>query len=157
MKQSNLDFVLRHYRRGALSAKKAWQQLDIPESKPHLLDIFAGRRAAAAACVAAVLTASAIMGYHLAENHDSSPAVQQSSAAVVPPPVQSETAAPRLEFKNAPLSEVVKTIESTYGVHVDGLGDDGNLRLTLSYQGSERQLVNTINELLGTELSLRQQ
>lgn len=152
MKQSDLDFVVRHYRRGALSAKEAWQQLDIPDRKPRLLRIFGGRRAAAAACVAAVLTASAFIGYHFVGG-SAAPVTVQTSASTRQTPAATAVQ-PRLTFTDAPLSQVVATIERTYGVKVSGLGDDGDRRLTLSYQGSASDLIHTINELLGTKLAI---
>lgn len=154
MKQSDLDFVARHYRRGALSAKEAWQQLDIHDRKPLLLRIFGSRRAAAAACVTAVLTASAIIGYHYAGSTSATTVVQTDAPVHQTPAVTASE--PRLTFTDAPLSQVVATIERTYGVKVSGLGDDGDRRVTLSYQGSAADLIHTINELMGTNLHIKQ-
>lgn len=151
MKQTDIDFVLRHYRRGALSAKQAWRQLDIPAPQPKWLGVFRGRRAAAAACVAAVLTASAFLGYRFVYGGRQAAAPTTAAPAAAPAGTQPQ---PRLEFTDVPLAEVVATVERTYGVTVSGLGADSNLRLTLSYQGDADELLEAINQLLGTSLKV---
>ena len=60
----------------------------------------------------------------------------------------------KIEFTDAPLADVVKEIERVYEVHVVNVPEMGDYRLTLSYEGTAKDLVETINELLGTSLGI---
>lgn len=59
----------------------------------------------------------------------------------------------RLEFNDAPLSEVVDGVENAYGVTLTNVPED-DLRLTLSYEGTAQDFIETVNELLGTEIRI---
>ena len=57
----------------------------------------------------------------------------------------------RLEFSNASLSEVTDEICRVYGVTLANIPIE-DYRLTLSHEGNAYDLVETINELLGTDI-----
>lgn len=59
----------------------------------------------------------------------------------------------RLEFTDAPLAEVVKGVEEAYGVTLTNV-PDADLHLTLSYEGNARDFIDTVNELLGTDIRI---
>lgn len=140
----SVNFVARHYRADAF--------------KPR--SFFFGRSLAArwrrwgvAASVAVgVLTASACF-YTF---------VLRQPEAVEPQPIE-QTVAPeqparlvsqRIEFTDAPLTEVVAQIELTYDVTVENI-PTAEYRLTLSYEGTADDLISTINMLLGTALTIK--
>lgn len=58
-----------------------------------------------------------------------------------------------LEFTDAPLSEVVKGVEDAYGVTLTNVPVE-DLHLTLSYEGNACDFIDTVNELLGTDIKI---
>lgn len=62
----------------------------------------------------------------------------------------------RLEFDDMPLSMVVKEIEKAYNVKISGLPADSDIHLTLSYEGNAYELIDTINQILDTNLKVEQ-
>ncbi len=147
--KNSLDFVVRHYRPGAFrrddsfirGGRSVWR-----------------RRLSVAAAVAGVLLVSAAVYTYVSKPEskpESAPVVQPVSEPTAPqtaPDTVNEVK--RIEFSDAPLNIVVSEIESTYGVKVAGLSADDANRLTLSYEGTAEELVATINELLGTNLTI---
>lgn len=59
----------------------------------------------------------------------------------------------RIEFDNRPIAVVAAEIEKVYGVKLGNVPDD-DIRLSLSYEGTAADLVDTINDLLGTEIEI---
>ena len=60
-----------------------------------------------------------------------------------------------IDFENAPLPEVVKKIESVYGVKVMGMPESPeHYELSLHYEGTPTDLISTINEILGTQMTV---
>lgn len=144
----SLRFVSRHYRPGAFSRGEAWQRLGIGTG--HLT--WRISRTAAAVTAAAVLTASACMLKWGLPTFDSKPATEtrtEAPAQVNTSPAQSH----KIEFKDATLAEVVAEIERVYAVRVTDV-PDSTYRLTLSYEGTAADLIETINELLGTSMHI---
>lgn len=143
----SLDFVAKFYREGAFKANLNF----ITHSRYSWL-----RRNIAAASVAAiVLAASAAIYLYL------SPAIPQPSATqptetTVDTPVMTAETPQRLEFDDMPLSMVVKEIEKAYNVKISGLPADSDIHLTLSYEGNAYELIDTINQILDTNLKVEQ-
>ena len=75
-------------------------------------------------------------------------------------PVKAQTINPLAEvkvidFENAPLPEVVKKIESVYGVKVEGVpASPDEYVLSLHYEGTPTDLISVINEILGTQMTV---
>lgn len=143
------QFVARHYREGVFSKRAAWQRLGIPAM--HRWNI---TRGIAAAAILGVITASACL--YLFDRPQSEP--QEAKSIEIEMPTESVPAAlsaadtpQTLEFDNAPLSEVVDKIETTYKVKIENVPTD-DYRLTLRYTGTAKELVETINELLNINL-----
>ena len=58
-----------------------------------------------------------------------------------------------IDFENAPLSDVVKKIESIYDVKVEGVPTSTEgYELSLHYEGTPTDLISVINDILGTEM-----
>lgn len=148
--EKEIHFVAGHYRRHAFVVSDGWRRLGI-----------AGRswfntRIAAAVAVGVVLTVSA--GIYTWVNYI---AVEPQSGAVQPvvdsSPSDIETMprVVRIEFTDAPLCDVVSEIEEVYGVRIVNAPRE-EYRLTLSYEGTAEELVETINEILGTKLEIKE-
>lgn len=143
MKDDNIDFVARHYRRGAFSAKAGWRRLGI---RP-VYSIY--KKIAAAVAVTVVLSATAAFVYH---NY----AVDRRNVpADVAEPVQPQYVVRAIDFDDAPLPVVVAEIKKVYGVEVGNMPEDAeSYRLSLHYEGNAVDLVATINELLDTNMTI---
>jgi hypothetical protein len=63
--------------------------------------------------------------------------------------------AQRITFDDAPLSEVIIKIQETYNVTITNIPTEEH-RLTLSYEGTADELIETINDLLGTEMKIQE-
>ena len=62
-----------------------------------------------------------------------------------------------VDFENAPLPVVVERIREVYGVEVSGLPQDADdYVLSLHYEGTPVDLVDTINDILGTEMTVEE-
>lgn len=147
--KKSLDFVVRHYRPGAFRKNESFFR--------DALRIRRRRRLGIAAAAAGVLAASAAIYTYVSTPEPPAP-VPMPAAAPAPAPAVPDTACEvkRMEFSDAPLTRVVEEIENMYGVKVEGLAPDDTNRLTLSYEGTADDLVATINELLGTNLTIKE-
>ena len=60
-----------------------------------------------------------------------------------------------IDFEEAPLTDVVEKIREVYGVEVVGLpANPGQYTLSLHYEGSAIDLVETINDILDTDMTV---
>lgn len=144
MEDRDIDFVAKHYRRGLFSARTAWRGLGIGPSAFW-------RRMRVAAAVAAVVAVSATAAIIYRE-YSAPEAVQQDVPAKVCSPLEEVKA---IDFENAPLAEVVDKIEAVYGVKVENLPSDADgYALSLHYVGSPVELVDVINDILGTRMTV---
>lgn len=146
--EDSARFVAAHYRPGAFSERRAWRRLGIADGFLGL-----GRRVAAAVIIGAVLTVSACVLTFVVPQFTDRPTADK-------PGVTEKTVAPahkgevrKIEFTDAPLSEVIAEIERVYGVTVANR-PAGDYRLTLSYEGDVDSLIETINQLLDISLTV---
>ena len=140
----SLNFVSRHYRANTFSAKEGLEKLDIGKRQ------WWRYRGAAAAIVGVVLVASAAI-YSVVSprlNGRDDVKVEQTDVAK-----DTKSEVKKIIFVDADLLTVVNEIEKVYGVKVENLPSK-EYRLTLSYEGNAADLVDTINELLGTNLKI---
>lgn len=108
----------------------------------------------AAAIGGALVASAAVFTYIVPEREgvDKVPTEQVGMpAAESPAPVMEVK---KIEFADAPLARVVDEIESVYNVRVTNVPVEGDYRLTLSYEGTAEDLVEAINDLLGTGLAV---
>lgn len=146
--KESLDFVTKFYQPGAFKARRI---LDHDVALPWWR-----RNIVAASIVAAVLVASAaIFVYRSSRTPQSHPDLPAAENEM---PVKTNADTPLLiEFNDAPLHEVVAEIETAYNVKVTGVPADTDARLSLHYEGTAADLVETINELLGTDMKTEPQ
>lgn len=141
--EESLSFVVRFYRRGAF--------------RPTMLFVAPQRwrRMAVAASVAFGIVVASACVYLLTTNAPVSETIEKTPETAVATTVEApHTVSRRIKFDDAPLTRVVDEIETVYGVEVSPVADNDTTRLTLSYEGNAADLLDTINELLGTDLRL---
>lgn len=143
----SIDFVARHYD-GTLLPKEGWSRF----SRTHRVAWL--RHNVAAACIgAAVLVASAASIYYISTSEKSPEPETQEVTTVANTPAYEPYKVVKIQFADAPLPVVVEEIEKVYGVKVTNLPEE-ETRLTISYEGNAFDVVETINELLGTNLTI---
>lgn len=115
------------------------------------------RHAVVASVIAVTLMAAAAVSTYLAltKSQPHKEAIAPISETQTLPPKATPTAdtVKEMKFEDASLPDVVKAIEETYGVKVAGI-TEGQPSLTLSYRGTAEDLIDAINDLLGTKLRI---
>lgn len=146
MKDKDIEFVARHYRRGSFAADKAWRRIGIAR-----LSIWRRYRAAAAIAAFVVLSAAAVVIYRVTDM-STKPEIETQT-----PEVPAQVAEVKvIDFENTALPEVVERIKEVYGVEIENMPADAEAyRLSLHYEGTADDLVAVINDILGTQLSVK--
>lgn len=155
MDHKDIDFVARHYRRGLFDANRAWKAFGLRRS-----GIF--RRWQIAASVAVLVAFGAVAAVVIVTRPDIAPQPQPATRQHVPTTIQAPAAhineSIAIDFDDAPLSDVVVRIEKAYGVTVENVPSDAaDQHLTLHFEGNAADLIDTINALLGTEMTVQPQ
>ncbi len=138
--------MARHYKTGKFSTDKGWKRLGIATAArlPRL-------RVAAVIASAIVLSAAAALVYHQLTLTDT-PVVEQPMPHAEPAKVVKA-----IDFEDTPLSTVISTIRETYGVEITGVPENADSRrLSLHYEGSAAGLIETINEILDTNMAVKE-
>lgn len=144
MKNIEVGFIACHYKEGRFSPDAGWRRLGIAP-----VSLWRRYRVAAAVAVTVILSASAAILYREYSVND----VQQQ---IVPIETVSPLAEVKvIDFENAPLPEVIKKIESVYGVKVEGVpaSPEGYV-LSLHYEGTPTDLISVINDILDTQMTV---
>lgn len=142
-----IQYIACRYRRGRFSVDKGWKRLGIAPSY-----IWRRYRVAAAVAGAIFLSATATLIYMQNTASDSS---------VVPDRVE-QTMAPAyvsrvIDFDNTPLPVVLERIMEVYGVEIINVPDDADkYTLSLHYEGTALDLIETINDILGTQMTIEE-
>lgn len=143
--RNSIDFVAKHYRHGMFAVKPALRRI-----KGINGSWWSRTRVAAAVTIFIVVTASAavFVRYNYLSPRDASvdtPAAVQAPAQIVRV----------IDFEAAPLPAVVSKIHEVYGVDIVNLPENvTDYSLSLHYEGSAADLIETINDLLGTEMKI---
>lgn len=147
MDEKDIKFVARHYRKGAFSAGTAWRKMGLA---PHSWWSKARIAAAFAGLVVVSVTAAVIANSH-------SDTDKPAAESVTTQPENTLTAVRTIDFENAALTTVVAEINVVYGVEVINLPVDADsCRLSLHYEGNVCDLIEHINEILDTDLVIKQ-
>lgn len=145
MKSKEIDFIARRYKKGRFSPNSGWHRLGIAPSIIRLRRF----KVAAAITVAVILSATAAIVYQEYRIDDVS---QQTIPAQTVNPLAEVKV---IDFENAPLPEVVKKIESVYGVKVDSIPESPEeYVLSLHYEGTPTDLISVINDILETKMTV---
>ena len=148
MKEHDIDFVARHYRKGAFDIKQGWRRLALTSQ--------GGWRRLKVAATVAVLLAIGATAAVVFTRSDEKPAGTETT--VETPSAESILTAVRaIDFDNAPLTDVVTEIYNVYGVEIGNLPENAaSMHLSLHYEGNVEDLVASINEILNCELVILQ-
>lgn len=141
------DFIAAHFKEGAFRATELFRtDLAFHNRRRTMV------RWAAASIVAVTLSAAAIITYNIRSVESEKTGTEQSI-------VGNEDGKSRamdiihLEFNDERLSEVIKAVEEAYGVRLTNVPDD-EIYLTLSYEGNAQDFIETVNELLDTDIQI---
>lgn len=168
-----VEFVAKHYRKNAFrraarfvvpngirrNPAGSMEQDNMQRGEGFVVpDVLRRRRAArrwiAAASCAVVLSASAYFISQVAFK----PVAKPEPSRVETVSVKTVAAEPeeirRIEFNDAPLSTVAAEVERVYGVELDNITDP-DVRISISYEGTASDFVETVNELLGTHITIK--
>lgn len=142
----NINFVTQHYSEGKFCIDKGWKRL-------RIVRFWNWKRVSAAASVGIiVISAAAFVAYNEYRTRQSVP---QDSIEVHKkvPAITVKT----IDFEDASLPTVVMSIESVYDVSVCNMPENAeDYKLSLHYEGTAYDLVETINDILGTQLTVEQ-
>lgn len=141
-----IDFIAKHYRKGHFDADKALRRI-----KPVRRFRWTAARTVAASALIAVVGATAAIIYNTGYFTTSSESIEQTQSVIVAP----ETIVRVIDFENAPLPVVVEKIKEVYGVEVIGLPANATAyKLSLHYEGTAIDLLDTINDILDTDMQI---
>ncbi len=142
-----IDFIARHYRRGAFASGRALERI-MPGRNSRLRTV---RIAAAAALLIAAGTAAALLITHTSSTDRAAETVPQDAPTAVADDIKV------IDFESTPLTVVADEIRAVYGVTVRNLPDNAaDITLSLHYEGSAADLVDTINEILSTQMTIEE-
>lgn len=150
MTEENIKFVAKRYKRGRFIVKDGWKRLGITPTFN-----WQWHKIAAAIVGLAFLSATAAFIYNqylLPE-----PSAVESPSAEREMPVDAEATINAIDFENTPLPIVVERIKEVYGVEIVSLPDNAEeLALSLHYVGNATDLVGIINDILGTNMRVKE-
>lgn len=152
--EKDVEFVARHYRKGAFVPRMRFVA-------PTLSWWREPKRWAAAALIAVTLAAGAMICYRVLTAEKPAPAPkpilieEPASEPVVEEPAEEKPApaVERIEFTDTPVSTVARKVEEVYGVRLGNLPAD-DPSITISYEGTAADFVDTLNELLGSNITI---
>lgn len=149
--EESLQFVARHFQDDTLLSRPGWRYFKLTHNL--LKSRFTFSRSVAAACIGViVLAASASIYFFALSSKDSAPEGNFSAPEPLPS-VSFEEKSLRIEFQDATLKQVVAEIERAYGVTISNLPSE-EMKITISYEGTAEDVVETINALLDINLTI---
>ena len=144
METKDFDFVARYYKKGSFNKDAAWARLGITT-----VSWWSRFRVAAAVAALLVVSASAALIYH---QYQLNTAKNQAVESVDITPL---TEVKVIDFENASLTEIVREIEMVYNVNIVNLPDPTlDYSLSLHFEGNPVELIDAINDILGTQMTV---
>ncbi len=143
-----IKYIAKHYRKGLFSVEPALRRIRGTKQT------WWTRSRIAAACIGAtILTASAALFIH--NNYFASTPTEIEQAA--PSSIPAAEIVRAIDFEDAPLPVVVAKIKEVYGVDVVNVPTNAkDYYLSLHYEGSALDLIDTINDILDTEMTIQE-
>lgn len=147
-KDKEIKYIADRYRSGRFSVKEGWRRLGIAPS-------LRWKRMRIAAVAGGILFLSATAAV-----------IYRQYAANEPTPIemtQPKTTAPAytvkiIDFESTPLPQVINRIKEVYNVDIINVPDNAeDYKLSLHYEGTAIDLVETINDILNTQMAVKQQ
>lgn len=144
----DIKYITKHYQKGIFAVEPALRRI-----RPTAAKWWTRSRIAAAFAGAVVLSATAAIFIHNSYFAPSSTDPEINQTATVP----ASEIVRSIDFENAPLPTVVQKIREVYGVEViDMPADASEYSLSLHYVGSATDLVETINDILDTDMKIQE-
>lgn len=144
--EREIGFIARHYRQGLFNTKKALRKI-----RPTIRKIWSWQRIAAASCILIVVGATAALLIRNSFNSERPTEIEKT----ITPPLPAKSISKMIDFEDAPLSVVIDQISVVYDVEITNIPADAEeYRLTLHYEGNANDLIETINDILGTNLEI---
>ncbi len=144
----DIDFIAGRYRIGRFSIDEGWKRLNIAPSFLRWKRV----RVAAAIASVIVLSATAAMIYRQYDLTSDKQVQQPEQLAVSPKEVVKI-----IDFDNAALPTVITKIKEVYGVEIVNIPENADeYHLSLHYEGNAVDLVTTINDILDTQMSVKE-
>lgn len=142
----SINFVSRHFKEGALLPQSGWKKFRMTHQISY-------KRNIAAACVAAAVLAASASIFYFSTTTGHSDSKETVAQVNIQEEKSIEVKTAKIEFKNTPLKEVVAEIERVYQVRIENVPQE-EILITISYEGTASDVVETINELFNTKLNI---
>lgn len=139
-------FVVAHFKEGAFRTKELFESRVAFRNRRRI-----AIRWVAASLIAVTLSAAAIITYKIRSVEPDQVTPEQCIVDKADNSKAMEII--HLEFNDAKLSDVIKAVEEAYGVKLTNVPDE-EIFLTLSYEGNAQDFIDTVNELLNTEIEI---
>ncbi|MDE7024832.1 MAG: DUF4974 domain-containing protein [Paramuribaculum sp.] len=145
--KEEISYIARRYKPGKFSASKGWKRLNIVAP-------FRWTRMKIAAVVGGTIFLSAAAAVII---HQYS-YIQDAENSIVEAPVANPKVIIKvIDFENTPLPDVLSKIKDVYGVEVINLPENPDeYRLSLHYEGNPVDLIETINDILDTKMTVKE-
>ena len=144
----DIKYIAKHYKKGLFAVEPALRRI-----RPTATKWWTRSRIAAACVGAVVLTATAAIFVH--NSYFDRPT--SDTETMQPTTLPASEIVRSIDFENAPLPTVVQKIREVYGVEViDTPADASEYSLSLHYVGSATDLVETINDILDTDMKIQE-
>ena len=141
-----ISFIAKHYRKGLFNPEKALKK--IRPSKRW----WSASKIVAASFLFIILGATAALFIRQNYFFDKTEFIETNTEEITAP----EFVVRAIDFDDTPLPVVVDEINLVYGVEIINLPTDADqYHLSLHYEGSAIDLIETINEILGTHMEIR--
>lgn len=145
--ENSLSFVVSHYEEGQFDKTDAWRKIVGRRIR------FFDKRWITAASIVFAIAASAFV-YSIVSTNTSRPEIREERPVKTEEPTQVITKSEKIEYKNAPLTEVIKQIEEIYGVHIYNIPSE-ELTVTISYEGSAEEVIDILNDTFNINLKIK--
>lgn len=143
-----IKYIAKYYRKGLFAVEPALRRI-----RGTKQTWWTHSRIAAACIGATILTASAAFFVHQNYFATSPTEMEQTMPSSIP----AAQIVRAIDFEDAPLPVVVAKIKDVYGVDVVNLpADASDYSLSLHYEGSALDLIDTINDILDTEMTIQE-
>lgn len=150
MHDKDIDFIVGKFKEGTFSTDSNWRRFKAMVGLRR-------RRIGVAAAVAAVIVVSATAAV-FTYRYGSSPVIGEETThleSIDEIPTYDEPK--MMVFESSKLSEVIESIEKEYGVKIGNIpSNSDDYVLTLRYEGTPVELIEAINEILGTHLTVEE-
>ena len=144
--EKEIGFIAKHYKEGLFNTNRALRKI-----KPAIRSIRSWQKIAAASCILIVVGATAALLIRNSYYSEKPIEIENTQSPVIPLDAVSKI----IDFDDAPLPAVIDQINLVYNVEITNIPANAyDYRLSLHYEGNVKDLIETINEILGINLEI---